>query len=100
METTILLGIINLLAVLGLAALVLTRKSNSAPVDISKDLITHREELRASISSNHEIIEKRLASITESAENSAKSNREEATQSRLELQKSLSDSLKNLETKI
>ena len=100
METTTLLGIINLLAVLGLAAVVLTRKNNSAPADISKDLITHREELRASISSNHEIIEKRLASITESAENSAKSNREEATQSRLELQKSLSDSLKNLETKI
>ena len=100
METTTLLVIINLLAVVGLAVLVLTRKSNSAPVDISKDLITHREELRSSISANHEIIEKRLASITESAENSAKSNREEATQSRLELQKSLSESLKTLESKI
>ena len=98
METTTLFSIINLLAVVGLAVLFLTRKSNSAPVDISKDLITHREELRSSISANHEIIEKRLASITESAENSAKANREEATQSRLELQKSLSESLKTLET--
>ena len=100
METTTLLVIINLLAVVGLAVLVLTRKSNSAPIDISKDLITHREELRSSISANHEIIEKRLASITESAESSAKANREEATQSRLELQKSLSESLKSLESKI
>jgi DNA recombination protein RmuC len=56
--------------------------------------------LRASISANHEVIEKRLTSIREASDASAKSSRDEATQSRLELQKSLSESLKNLESKI
>lgn len=99
MDTTTIFLIINLIGTLGLLIAVLTRKS-SPTQDISRDLITHREELRASISANHEVIEKRLTAITEASETAAKNNREEATQSRLELQKSLNDSLKNLENKI
>jgi len=99
MDTTTIFLIINLIGTLGLLIAVLTRKS-SPTQDISRDLITHREELRASISANHEVIEKRLTAITGASETAAKNNREEATQSRLELQKSLNDSLKNLEKKI
>ena len=100
MDTTTLFLIINLVATLGLLIALLTRKSSSPSLDISKDLLTHRDELRSSISTNHEVIEKRLTAITEASETSAKNNREEATASRLELQKSLTESLRNLETKI
>lgn len=100
MDTTTLFLTINLVATLGLLIALLTRKSNSPSLDISKDLLTHRDELRSSISTNHEVIEKRLTAITETSETSAKNNREEATASRLELQKSLTESLRNLETKI
>jgi DNA recombination protein RmuC len=100
MDTTTLFLIINLVATLGLLIALLTRKSSPPSLDISKDLLTHRDELRSSISTNHEVIEKRLTAITETSETSAKNNREEATASRLELQKSLTESLRNLETKI
>jgi DNA recombination protein RmuC len=100
MDTTTLFLIINLVATLGLLIALLTRKNSSPSLDISKDLLTHRDELRSSISTNHEVIEKRLTAITETSETSAKNNREEATASRLELQKSLTESLRNLETKI
>jgi DNA recombination protein RmuC len=100
MDTTTIFLIINLAATLGLTFVIFNRKSNSPNLDISKDLLTHRDELRASISANHEVIEKRLTSIREASDASAKSSRDEATQTRLELQKSLSESLKNLESKI
>jgi len=100
MDTTSIFLIINLAATLGLTFVIFNRKSNSPNLDISKDLLTHRDELRASISANHEVIEKRLTSIREASDASAKSSRDEATQTRLELQKSLSESLKNLESKI
>jgi len=100
MDTTSIFLIINLAATLGLLFVIFNRKSNSPNLDISKDLLTHRDELRASISANHEVIEKRLTSIREASDASAKSSRDEATQTRLELQKSLSESLKNLESKI
>ena len=100
MDTTTLFLIINLVATLGLLIALLTRKNSAPSLEISKDLLTHRDELRSSISTNHEVIEKRLTAITETSETSAKNNREEATASRLELQKSLTESLRNLETKI
>jgi DNA recombination protein RmuC len=100
MDTTTIILTINLLATLVLLVVLLTRKSSSPALDISKDLITHREELRSSISANHDIIEKRLTSMNVSAETSAKQNREEATTSRVELQMSLIESLNKLESKV
>ncbi|MBJ7280294.1 MAG: DNA recombination protein RmuC [Rhodoluna sp.] len=100
MDTTTIFLILNLLATLGLLLVIFSRRDKSPSQEISKDLLTHRDELRASISTNHEVIEKRLTAIREAADAAAKSNREEATQSRLELQKSLNESLKTLESKI
>ena len=100
MDTTTIFLILNLLATLGLLLVIFSRRDKSPSQEISKDLLTHRDELRASISTNHEVIEKRLTAIREAADAAAKSNREEATQSRLELQKSLNESLKTLEAKI
>ncbi len=95
-----LIAVINLVGLIGLAVLVLTRKSSSASVDISKDLQVHRDELRSAIAANHDIVEKRLTSFSEAFQTSAKLQRDEAGNSRIELQKSLNESLRNIETKI
>jgi len=100
MDILTLLAILNIVAIAALATVLLTRKQASGTLDVSRDLQVHRDELRAAIGTNHEIVEKRLASFTESAENSARLQREESATSRVELQKSLNESMKNLETKI
>jgi len=100
MDILTLLAIFNIVAIAALATVLLTRKQASGTSDVSRDLQVHRDELRAAIGTNHEIVEKRLASFTESAENSARLQREESATSRVELQKSLNESMKNLETKI
>lgn len=100
MDTLTIFLIINLIATLGILLTILTRRNSSPTLDVSKDLLTHREELRASMSTNHEVIERRLTAIREASDSAAKSNREESNQSRVELQKTLNESLKNLESKI
>jgi hypothetical protein len=100
MDTLTLIAVINLVGLIGLAALVLTRKSSGAGVDITKDLQVHRDELRSAIAANHDIVEKRLTAFSEASQNSAKLQRDEAGNSRVELQKSLIESLRNIETKI
>ena len=100
MDILTLLAILNIVAIAALATVLLTRKQATGTLDVSKDLQVHRDELRAAIGTNHEIVEKRLASFTESAENSARLQRDESATSRIELQKSLNESMKNLETKI
>ena len=100
MDILTLLAILNIVAIAALATVLLTRKQASGTLDVSRDLQVHRDELRAAIGTNHEIVEKRLASFTESAENSARLQRDESATSRVELQKSLNESMKNLETKI
>jgi DNA recombination protein RmuC len=100
MDILTLLAILNILAIAGLVTVLLTRKQATGTLDVSKDLQVHRDELRAAIGTNHEIVEKRLASFTESSENSARLQRDESATSRVELQKTLNESMKNLETKI
>jgi len=100
MDILTLLAILNIVAIAALATVLLTRKQATGTLDVSKDLQVHRDELRAAIGTNHEIVEKRLASFTESAENSARLQRDESATSRIELQKSLNESMKNLEIKI
>jgi len=100
MDILTLLAILNIVAIAALATVLLTRKQASGTLDVSRDLQVHRDELRAAIGTNHEIVEKRLASFTEASENSARLQRDEAATSRVELQKSLNDSMRNLETKI
>jgi len=100
MDILTLLAILNIVAIAALATVLLTRKQATGTLDVSKDLQVHRDELRAAIGTNHEIVEKRLASFTESAENSARLQRDESATSRIELQKSLNESMKNLEAKI
>jgi DNA recombination protein RmuC len=100
MDILTLIAVINLVGLIGLAVLVLTRKSSGASIDISKDLQVHRDELRSAIAANHDIVEKRLTSFSETSQNSAKLQRDEAGNSRIELQKSLNESLKNIETRI
>ncbi len=100
MDILTLLAILNIVAIAALAIVLLTRKQTSGTLDVSKDLQVHRDELRAAIGTNHEIVEKRLTSFTEASENSAKLQRDESATSRVELQKSLNESMKNLETKI
>ena len=100
MDILTLLAILNIVAIAALATVLLTRKQTTGTLDVSKDLQVHRDELRAAIGTNHEIVEKRLTSFTEASENSAKLQRDESATSRVELQKSLNESMKNLENKI
>ena len=100
MDILTLLAILNIVAIAALATVLLTRKQTTGTLDVSKDLQVHRDELRAAIGTNHEIVEKRLTSFTEASENSAKLQRDESATSRDELQKSLNESMKNLENKI
>lgn len=100
MDILTLLAILNIVAIAALSTVLLTRKQSTGTLDVSKDLQVHRDELRAAIGTNHEIVEKRLTSFTEASENSAKLQRDESATSRVELQKSLNESMKNLETKI
>jgi DNA recombination protein RmuC len=100
MEIPTVLAVINIIGLLAIAGIVLLRKQQSGSVDVSKDLQLHRDELRSAIASNHDIVEKRLSSFSEASQNSAKLQRDEAGNSRIELQKSLNESLKNIETKI
>ena len=100
MDILTLLAILNIVAIAALATVLLTRKQATGTLDVSRDLQVHRDELRAAIGTNHEIVEKRLASFTEASENSARLQRDESATSRVELQKSLNESMKNLETKI
>ena len=100
MEILTLLVALNLVAVVVLTVIWLTRKASPVSLDVSKDLQIHRDELRSAIAANHDIVEKRLAAFSEASQNSAKLQRDEAGNSRIELQKSLGDSLRNIETKI
>jgi len=100
MEIAAIIGIFNLLALAALIVVILKRKQPSGSLYMSKDLQLHRDELRSAIAANHDIVERRLTSFSESAQNSAKLQREEASASRVELQKSLGESLRNIETKI
>ena len=100
MDILTLLAILNIVVIAALATVLLTRKQATGTLDVSRDLQVHRDELRAAIGTNHEIVEKRLASFTEASENSARLQRDESATSRVELQKSLNESMKNLETKI
>jgi DNA recombination protein RmuC len=100
MDLLTVLALANIVAIVVLVVIVLSRKQSTASLDVSRDLQLHRDELRGAIGANHEIVEKRLAGFTEAAENSAKMQREESATSRVELQKSLNESLKTLEAKI
>jgi DNA recombination protein RmuC len=100
MEILTLIAILNLVAIVTLIMIFLLRRTQGSSGDISKDLQVHRDELRSAIANNHDIVEKRLSSFSEAAQNSAKLQRDEAGNSRIELQKSLNESLRNIETKI
>ena len=100
MDITTLLAIVAIALTALVIILLLTRKAAPASLDVSKDLQIHRDELRAAIAANHDIVERRLTAFSESSETSARLQREEATNSRLELQKSLGESLKTLETRV
>ena len=100
MDTLTIVAIANFIAIIALVVIVLTRRTSGPSQDISKDLQIHRDELRSSINSNHELIQQSLETIRTATSLAAQGQREEASSSRTELQKTLSDALRNIETKI
>ena len=100
MDTLTIIALANLVAIIVLVAIFLMRKQSGPSKDISKDLQLHRDELRSSINSNHELIQQSLETIRTATSTAAQAQRDEATASRTELQKSLVDALRNIETKI
>ncbi|MFM8926773.1 MAG: DNA recombination protein RmuC [Rhodoluna sp.] len=99
MDTLSIIGIINLILIVALIAIFLTRKQPGS-VDVSKDLQLQRDELRAQLQSNFELVRDSLERVRESGEKSAGSQREEATASRLELQQTLTSALNTIQTRI
>jgi len=100
MDTLTIIAIANFIAIIVLLVVFLTRKASGPSQDISKDLQLHRDELRSSINSNHELIQKSLETIRTATSVAAQGQREEASASRAELQKTLGEALRNIETKI
>ncbi len=100
MDTLTIIAIANFIAIIVLIVVFLTRKASGPSQDISKDLQLHRDELRSSINSNHELIQKSLETIRTATSVAAQGQREEASASRAELQKTLGEALRNIETKI
>jgi DNA recombination protein RmuC len=100
MDLITIIGLANLIAIVVLVVIFITRKQSGPGQDISKDLQMHRDELRSSINSNHELIQQSLETIRTATATAAQGQREEAAASRTELQKTLVEALKNIETKI
>mgnify|MGYP000125434704 CR=1 FL=1 len=100
MDTLTVIAFANLIAIVVLVVIFLMRRQAGPSQDITKDLQLHRDELRASINSNHELLQQSLETIRTATATAAQGQREEATTSRTELQKSLVEALRNIETKI
>jgi DNA recombination protein RmuC len=100
MDTLTVIAFANLIAIVVLVVIFLMRKQSGPSQDITKDLQLHRDELRASINSNHELIQQSLETIRAATATAAQGQRDEATASRTELQKSLVEALRNIESKI
>lgn len=97
---TLVLLIANVLLAAGLVALLLRRPGNGATVDVSRDLAANRDELARLITANQIQLDQRFETLRNSLEGSAKNQREEATESRVELQKSMNESIGKLADQI
>ena len=97
---TLVLLIANVLLAAGLVALLLRRPGNGATVDVSRDLAANRDELARLITADQIQLDQRFETLRNSLEGSAKNQREEATESRVELQKSMNESIGKLADQI
>ncbi|MFM5967760.1 MAG: DNA recombination protein RmuC, partial [Micrococcales bacterium] len=97
---TLVLLVANLLLAAGLIFVSLRRSTGGAAVDVSRDLAANRDELSRLITANQIQLDQRFETLRTSLEGSAKNQREEATESRVELQKSMNESISKLADQI
>ena len=97
---TLVLLVANVLLAAGLIFVSLRRSTGGASVDFSRDLAANRDELSRLITANQIQLDQRFETLRTSLESSAKNQREEATESRVELQKSMNESISKLADQI
>ena len=97
---TLVLLVANVLLAAGLIFVSLRRSTGGASVDVSRDLAANRDELSRLITANQIQLDQRFETLRTSLESSAKNQREEATESRVELQKSMNESISKLADQI
>ena len=97
---TLVLLVANVLLAAGLIFVSLRRSTGGAAVDVSRDLAANRDELSRLITANQIQLDQRFETLRTSLEGSAKNQREEATESRVELQKSMNESISKLAEQI
>lgn len=99
MDPILVIGLINLVMVIVFLTVVLTRKTSSSP-DMSKDFQMQREELRAQLQSSFELVQRSLEAVREASTDAGAKQREEAANSRVELQQTLAQALERIQTRI
>lgn len=100
MDSAAVLLITNVLFAIALVAVVLRRPKQGPGADVSRDLAANRDELARLITTNQMQLDQRFETLRNSLEGSAKNQREEATESRIELQKSMNESISKLAEQI
>ncbi len=96
----VVLLVTNVLFAVALVVALLRRPKTGAGADVSRDLAANRDELARLITSNQMALDQRFETLRTSLEGSAKNQREEATESRVELQKSMNESISKLADQI
>lgn len=100
MDSAAVLLITNVLFAIALVAVVLRRPKQGSGADVSRDLAANRDELARLITTNQMQLDQRFETLRNSLEGSAKNQREEATESRIELQKSMNEQISKLAEQI
>ena len=100
MDIIALLLIANLILTAGLFVVILTRKTSGGAIDLRSDLLLHRDELRSSMTANHQLVEARLTSFAESQSEDMRAQREDNQKSRLEVNERLDKALAEIQTRV
>ena len=100
MELFELLVLGNIILTLVVIVVVFTRKSGGAAQDVRPDLQLHRDEIRSSIQANHEIVEARIRTFTESQADEFRAQREENQKGRVETNERLDKALAEVQSRM
>lgn len=100
MDPVLILSVINAVLLIAVAVIALRGKSGGPNVDVSRDLAANRDELSRVINNNQMQLDQRFELLRTSLEASAKAQRDESSTSRVELQKSMNESITKLADQI
>lgn len=100
MDVVALLVAANLVLTIVAVVAVFTRKTPGSPGGFQSDLQLHRDELRASMATNQQVLESRLTSSGEKQLEEFRAQREENQKSRIEVNERLDAALTKIENRV